>query len=93
MTREKVYESIDSERDYQDYMTGFNPNGKMLNDFEISHAILNIEEFITLARKNWYTDNPKLCYQDTMEYLRKIAGVCVKMGEKYGMPTRKNDYI
>lgn len=89
MTRKNVYKTIDSERDYQDRMTKLNPDGKMVNNFEISHAILNIQEFINEARKKWYMDNPELRYQDTMEYLRKIAGVCVKMGEKYGMPARE----
>jgi len=34
-------------------------------------------------------DNPEDSYQDTMEHLRKLGGMIVQMGEKYGIPKRK----
>jgi hypothetical protein len=37
----------------------------------------------------WYTESPENNYQGTMDILRKVAGVCVQMGEKHGMPVRK----
>jgi hypothetical protein len=88
MERKEVYKSIDSEREYQDSQTK-NKDPRMVEDYAISHAILNIEKFVSEARDKWYSDSPENNYQNTMELLRKIAGVSVRMGEKYGMPERE----
>jgi hypothetical protein len=85
MERNKVYEVIDTERDYQ----------LQFEDKEQSHIVssLNMGGILTAIRVNlsnaekvWYSE--KTPYQDTTEYLRKIAALCVKAAEDYGMKER-----
>lgn len=90
MEREEVYKAIDTEREYQDFVTPI--DSRMVDDYAISHAILNIEKFIGEAREAWYGESSEDSYQKTMDMLRKIAGVCVKSGEKYGMPERDRSF-
>jgi len=87
MNRKEVYESIDTEREYQDRMTKAREAEAdyMVVNHDISHSLLNIEKFTREAVDKWYYESPENQYEATMEMLRKIAGVCVKMGEKYGV--------
>lgn len=88
MERKEVYYSIDTEREYQVSETE-NPNREdMVSEFDMAHALLCIDRFIKQATDNWYKDTPTENYSTVTPILRKIAGVCVSMGEKYGMPTR-----
>jgi len=89
MKRKNVYKAVDSERDYQTKMTEATNRPDMISEFNISTALLAMEETLTRARATWYHDNPDDKYQRTMEHLRKIAGMAVQMGEKYGMPNRQ----
>ena len=61
----------------------------MIEDFNMGTAMQAINSIMGQADQVWYTDSPENNYEDTMELLRKVAGVCVQMGEKYGMPKRK----
>lgn len=88
MNREDVYKSIDTERLYQDIETGNTNRKNMVLNFDISKGILAIERTMIHAREKWYKDNPENNYQTVMNLLRKVAGICVKMGETYGMPER-----
>jgi hypothetical protein len=62
----------------------------MIEDFDIRAALTAIRVNLRKAEEAWYVDNPTTEYQPTMEYLRKIAGICVNQGEKYGMPDRES---
>ena len=86
MKRKKVYKAIDSEREYQDRETLNDDRPDMLPEFNLGQALTAIDIILTQAKAKWYNDYPP--YEDTMPLLRKIAGVCVKMGEMYGMPNR-----
>jgi len=82
MKREGVYSIIDSERDYQDFMekTG---TSHIVPDFPLSAGLLCIQKLLNDATQLWYSE--KSPYPKTMEIMRKIAAVSVKMGEKYDM--------
>lgn len=86
--RQDVFHAINTERNYQIAETEKQSRLDMVPEFDMAHALLCIEEFTRQARENWYKDNPSNKYGTVTPLLRKIAGVCVNMGEKYGMPTR-----
>lgn len=86
MKREQVYKAIDSEREYQDTTTADDKVVRMIAPFNLGQGMLAMDVILSKAKGIWYNDYPP--YTDTMEYLRKIAGVCVMMGEKYGMKDR-----
>jgi len=85
MERNKVIEAINSERDYQ----------LSLEDSEGSHIVssLNMGGILTAIRYNltkaeaeWYREVAP--YPNTSQLLRKIAALCLKAGEDYGMSNR-----
>ena len=89
MERSKVYKAIDTERDYQDFHDKNEDRPDMIEDFNMGTAMQALNVLLRKAGDVWYTESPENNYEGTMEMLRKISGVCVKMGEKYGMPERK----
>lgn len=89
MERKDVYKALDTEREYQEDMTKADFRPDMIEDFDISTALLAIEVTLDRAKHTWYDDTPQAAYQETMEHLRKIGGMVVQMGEKYGMPDRE----
>ncbi len=87
MDRSKVYEVIDTERDFQNEMTLRNDRPDMIEDLHVGDTITAIQVNLDKAKEAWYKGS--VPHQDTMEYLRKVAGLVVQAGEKYGMPERK----
>lgn len=88
MDRNEVYESIDSERNYQEFQKQ-NKQSHVVRDFPMGSAISAIEYNLNKVRDMWYnTTDP---HMDSMEYFRKIAAICVQMGERYGMPPRTDN--
>lgn len=87
MERKEVYQAIDSERAYQDEMTRRSDRPDMIEDFRIGDALSALQRLTAGAHDIWYEDYEP--YENTMEVIRKIAGVAVKMGERYGMRERK----
>jgi len=87
MKREEVYKVIDTERDYQIEMTKNNDRPDMIDDLHLGDSLSAIEHILSEARKEWYKGSTP--YQNSMDYIRKISGLCVQLGEKYGMPERK----
>lgn len=86
MTREDVYKAIDTERDYQDAQSARDDRPDMVDDLPFPGILLAMEHCLNTARATWYYDAAP--YQDTMNLVRKVAGLAVKAGEKYGMPNR-----
>ena len=80
MKREKVYEAIDSERDYQD------SKWKDLNDSYNKPAdwALYIERHLGIMKEKIYKGDA----YGTQEQMRKIAALCVAAGECLGMQNR-----
>jgi hypothetical protein len=86
MKREEVYKVIDSERDYQELMKK-NHDSHVVEDFPLGSAITAIEYNLNELKNKWYTDKHPY-KKETLNYIRKIAGICVQMGEKYNLPNR-----
>jgi hypothetical protein len=86
--REKVYEAFDSEREYQDKETENPERSDMVENFTLGQALLAMKVNLDKAISIWYADNPEENFSNTMEYVRKVGGLCTKMGEKLGMPKR-----
>lgn len=88
MERQKVYELIDSERDYQESKWG-----NSLSSNRPGHGERTIDEFILYIKG--YSD--KLCSigatesdpEIKLEFIRKVAGLCVNCMEQHGGKKRK----
>lgn len=88
MTRADVYKAIDTEREYQDALGQDRVrdpgNSRALSQGE---ALVLIRHYLRAAEDAW-TKNPGESVVETSHVLRKIAAICVRDGEKYGMPYR-----
>jgi hypothetical protein len=84
--RQDVYVAIDSERDYQDRMTADISRPDMISDLHLGDTLSAIQHNLTLATTEWYQGSEP--HPRAMNFLRKIAGLCVQAGEKHGMPYR-----
>jgi len=87
MEREDVYKAIDTERDFQIDMTAKEDRPDMIQDLHVGDTITAIRYNLDLAQVAWYQGS--VPHENAMEYLRKVAGLCVQAGEKYEMPNRK----
>lgn len=86
MERQDVYKVLDSERDYQEKMIADDKRPDMIKDLHVGDTITAIEYNLTKAKEEWYKGSEP--HQESIMYLRKVAGLCVQLGEKYGMPRR-----
>ena len=86
MKRLKIYQAIDTERDFQNEMTKRSDRPDMIDDMHIGDILSAIRYNLDKANEAWYTGS--VPHQNSVEYLRKIAALCVKAGEIYGMPER-----
>jgi putative heme iron utilization protein len=85
MKREEVYQAIDSERVFQDACKAVD-NSHVVEDFPLGSALTAIQVKLEYARGLWYSSLAP--HKDAMAELRKIAAICVQMGEQNEMPTR-----
>ena len=88
MEQVEVVDVVLDERDYQDEMTA-NPDRPDMIDLSFAATMFAIEHNLDEIRDVWYTDAAP--YQKSMEYVRKIAALCIRAGEKYGMPGRQRN--
>ena len=86
MDRSEVYEVIDTERNFQNEMTLRSDRPDMIEDLHVGDTLTAIQVNLDKAKEAWYKGS--VPHKDTMEYLRKVAGLVVQAGEKYGMPKR-----
>lgn len=89
--REEVYKAIDSERAYQNSQwpnAQWDGNGEVpANPLSIGEFILLLNEYVDKARNAWTIEKaPEL---NTLEFIRKIAGITVNAMEQHGAPQRK----
>ena len=85
MERKEVLEAVNSEREYQD--NAIKGGGShIVKEFPLGSALSAMQHKLDLARASWYGDVTP--HQNCMEELRKIAAICVQMGEQNGMPQR-----
>lgn len=86
MTRQEVYATIDSERDYQDRMIADLSRPDMRPDLHVGDTLTAIQYNLDKAVEAWYKGaDPHI---EAMEFVRKIAGLCVQVGERYQMLPR-----
>ena len=87
MDRDIVFKVIDDEREYQDDTSSSLDRPDMKRNMTTGDILCAIEFNLDAAKKEWYRDSYP--HKQTIEYLRKIAALCVKAGEDFGMPERK----
>lgn len=88
MNRKEVYKAIDTEMDYVQEMELVSAS-HVVEDFPLAAGMEAIAYNMRKANESWYVEQAP--YPNAMKYLRKIAGICVKMGVKYDMPERIYD--
>lgn len=86
MERKEVYLAIDSERDYQIENTD-SVGSHIVSNFSMGDTLSAIKFNLDKAIQEWYKETSP--YHNTTDLLRKISGLCVQAGEKYGMKKRK----
>lgn len=84
--RKEVYKAIDTERDYQDLIWRLADDPSFVNELTIGEFVLLVEEYAAKARNVW-TNQPKP-ELETLEFMRKIAGITVNCMEQHGAPKR-----
>jgi hypothetical protein len=89
MERTEVYKVIDTERDFQIKMAGTADRPDILKKMTPGDVLGAIKVNLDKAYAAWYYDSPEKNYQDTMEFVRKIAALCVQTMEDNGAPERK----
>lgn len=85
MERGNVFEIIDSEREHQEYNKVL-ADSHIVDDFPLSAGMEAIRFNLEKAMKAWYVNQKP--YAEAMESIKKIAAICVQMGETYGMKPR-----
>lgn len=85
MDRTEVYKVIDSERDFQNNGKE-NDDSHIVEDFPLGSALSAIQYKLDLTRQMWYNDTTP--HKEAMGEIRKIAAICVQMGEQFGMKPR-----
>ena len=75
MTRAQVYATINGEREYQQRETEDPTRPDMVEDFDMSKALLAIIHMTNRALETWYSESQADNYQGTLEYIRKITAM------------------
>lgn len=84
-TRAKVYNAIDSERDYQDAGRGNAKRHQDMPQMTPGEFILCMEECLKQAREVWYRpDGGQAC----LDSVRKVTALGVQCMEVHGAPFR-----
>ena len=85
MERQKVFEIIDAEREHQ--LKFEDTDGShIVSSLNMGGILTAIQYNLNKAQAEWYLE--KTPYPNTTDLLRKIAALCVKAGEDYGMSER-----
>ncbi len=85
MERKEVYKAIDTERDYQ-IANEDKQDSHIVSSLNMGGILTAIQHKLTKAQAAWYIEKDP--YENTAEQLRKIAALCIKAGEDYGMKER-----
>ena len=87
MTRDHVMNTVSAERDYQDRMAADTSRPDMVPDLHLGDTIAAIQYNLAKCTDAWYRG--AYPHTDAMQYMCKIAALCVQAGERYGMPERE----
>lgn len=85
-TISNVLDKILDERRYQEAMK-IEGGSHIVDDFVMGDALTAIRYNLNKAGDEWYI-NTSPTYEQVTKHLRKIAAICVQMGERYGMQSR-----
>lgn len=89
--RSLVYNTIDSELNYQEILTADKARADMIVDLHLGDTIAAMQHNLNKAREEWYlTAKP---HTNAMAYIRKVCALGVRMGMVFGMPLREIDVI
>lgn len=86
ISRSDVFNIINTEREYQLKFED-KENSHIVSSLNMGGILTAIQHNLNKAQNEWY--NEKDPYVKTSDFLRKIAALCVKAGEDYGMTERK----
>jgi hypothetical protein len=86
-TRDKVYEAIDSERNYQDKFVL--PERQYYQTHTLGEFILMLNQYSAQAMSKW-THHSDIEPPESLEEVRKIAAIAVRCMEQHGAPNRKS---
>ena len=97
MKRQKVYEAIDTERDYQEELFGGTKSAGGVSDFipmerTLDEYALYIGRYGTKLINDAGGTRPDGTWaspEELKDTIRKIAALCVACGESHGMPVRE----
>lgn len=83
-SRSEVYAAINTERDYQDSLW---PDIQSAPRHSVGEDLFLIQQLLYQAGQCWqYEPKPET---ETLNFIRKIAGVCVRTMEAHGAPFRE----
>jgi hypothetical protein len=86
MERNKVIEVIEAERNHQ--LKFEDKSGShIVSSLNMGGILTAIQHNLNKAQAEWYSETEP--YPNTTDLLRKIAALCLKAGEDYGMTERK----
>ncbi len=85
MERKTVFEIIDEERNHQLKFED-TEGSHITSSLNMGGILTAIQHNLTKAQGVWYLEKDP--YPETSDLLRKIAALCVKAGEDYGMSKR-----
>jgi hypothetical protein len=86
-TREEVYKAIDSERNYQDSL--WSTDGGFSNPLLIGEFLVLLDVYLRKAQDEWTAESkPEI---NSLNTVRKIAGIAVNCMEQHGAPLRFED--
>lgn len=80
-TRNEVYDAVDTERIYQSNVISQDPNRCMLIPKSVGDYIVMLSAYINRTQQTW-CDTPG--NEQTLHFIRKIAGIAVKCMEQHG---------
>ena len=90
MKIENVFKIIEIEREYQ-ILNEDKSQSHIVSSLNMGGILTAIQHNLNKAQAEWYHE--KEPYPQTTDLLRKIAALCVKAGEDYGMSCRKVDVL
>ena len=83
LTRSQVYDILNGERNYQNYVVHTNNYAKVQ---PVSGELLLMEQYLQEARQQWVNNKGD---EACLNFMRKVAGVAVRCFENHGCPPRE----
>jgi hypothetical protein len=83
----ETYHAVQSEVNYQERMTKDENREDIIENFNLGDALSAMRYNLDKAQEAWY--NNAHPHQESMEYIRKITALGVRMGKEKGMPHRE----